>query len=367
MSKGKFWKAFMYLLSLAIAIGLVMGIRAGTNDPRSHILLAFMGLAFPFFLLGHALLFVYWLFKRKWWVLIVQVGLIIYGWHSVKATFGLMGDSGSDKKENPADIRLLTYNVHNFKPYGENITAESKDKIFKAVVGQMPDVVCFQEFYTRERGDFDTIDSLRELLKMDYHFYVPTQKSTKESIGLAIFSRYPIVDQGYIHFKDTKGNGSIYTDLLIGEKTVRFYNVHLQSISFDKQDYSYLDQVTKELDPKMAPSKRILRMLRSAFKKRSEQVSQMKEHIRTCSYPYVLAGDFNDTPASYAVTQMTDSLQNAFVKQGWGFGKTYNGKFPNFQIDYIAATPQFEILNYQVIKVKVSDHFPVRSDLRFIK
>jgi endonuclease/exonuclease/phosphatase family metal-dependent hydrolase len=61
---------------------------------------------------------------------------------------------------------------------------------------------------------------------------------------------------------------------------------------------------------------------------------------------------------------MTDSLKNTFVEQGRGLGKTYNGKFPNFQIDYIAATSHFDVANYHIIKAKLSDHFPVRSDLR---
>ena len=118
------------------------------------------------------------------------------------------------------------------------------------------------------------------------------------------------------------------------------------------------------MDPKVSASKRIIRMLKYAFKKRSEQVDVMKAHTRACQTPYVIAGDFNDTPASYAVWKMTDSLNNAFIKKGQGFGKTYNGKFPNFQIDYIATTKDIEVVNYQIIEAKLSDHFPVRSDLR---
>ena len=105
-------------------------------------------------------------------------------------------------------------------------------------------------------------------------------------------------------------------------------------------------------------------MLKNAFLKRSSQVDEVKAHFKTCNTSYIVAGDFNDTPASFAVTQITDSLNNAFLKQGTGLGRTYNGKFPNFQIDYIAATPDINVVNYRVIEAKLSDHFPVRSDLR---
>jgi endonuclease/exonuclease/phosphatase family metal-dependent hydrolase len=104
-------------------------------------------------------------------------------------------------------------------------------------------------------------------------------------------------------------------------------------------------------------------MLRAAFKERSAQVDLMKAHMSSCKIPYIIAGDFNDTPASYAVTKITESLNNAFIKKGSGLGRTYNGEFPNFQIDYIATTKDIEVTNYHIIKAKLSDHFPVRSDL----
>jgi len=118
------------------------------------------------------------------------------------------------------------------------------------------------------------------------------------------------------------------------------------------------------MDPEITPAKRILRMLKVAFLKRSNQVDIMKAHMKTCTIPFIIAGDFNDTPASYAVTQLTESLNNSFVEEGTGLGRTYNGKFPNFQIDYISATKTIKIINHRIIEAKLSDHFPVRSDLR---
>lgn len=139
--------------------------------------------------------------------------------------------------------------------------------------------------------------------------------------------------------------------------------MHLQSISFDKQDYNYIDKITRKMDPEYSSSRRILSMLRTAFRKRSDQVDIMKTHFEGCNTPFIIAGDFNDTPASYAVTQLTSTLNSTFVQQGTGFGRTYNGKFPNFQIDYISTTKDIKALNYRVIQAELSDHFPVRSDL----
>ena len=89
----------------------------------------------------------------------------------------------------------------------------------------------------------------------------------------------------------------------------------------------------------------------------------IKAHAALCPYPYIISGDFNDTPASYSVNQMAKGLKNAFREKGTGFGRTYNGSFPNYQIDYIMASPQFDVASYQITERKLSDHYPVRSDL----
>ncbi|RZL05288.1 MAG: endonuclease, partial [Pedobacter sp.] len=197
------------------------------------------------------------------------------------------------------------------------------------------------------------------------YYFVPFSENDYEATGLAIFSRYPIRNKGTIKFgENAGGNSSIFIDIEVNNKKLRVYNVHLQSIAFDKQDYTYIDKVTHKIDADIVPSKRIAVMLRTAFLKRSQQVDIMKQHMRTCSTSFLIAGDFNDTPASYAVTQLTKSLNSTFKEQGTGLGRTYNGKFPNFQIDYIATTTDIKVLNHRVIPAKLSDHFPVRSDLR---
>lgn len=257
----------------------------------------------------------------------------------------------------------MTYNVHQFKKYGENNDISTKDQIIQLMEDQHPDVVCFQEFFSRRKGEFDLIDSVKKRLKLKHYYFVPSVDNNYEAAGLAIFSRYPIQNKGQISFGEYAGNSSIWVDLKIDGQLFRVYNVHFQSISFQKEDYDYIGKVAK-MDPEYKSSRRIASMLKSAFIRRSEQVHMMKTEMEFCKTPYVIAGDFNDTPASYCVTQITGSLKNTFKEKGSGFGKTYNGDFPNFQIDYIATTKQFDIINHHISKEKLSDHFPVRTDLR---
>jgi len=74
--------------------------------------------------------------------------------------------------------------------------------------------------------------------------------------------------------------------------------VHLQSIRFMPEDYQVIDNVAKAQETNVAAYKRILSKLKKAFLKRSEQVALVKSHASSSPYPYLIAGDFNDTPAS---------------------------------------------------------------------
>ncbi|KIA94326.1 endonuclease [Pedobacter kyungheensis] len=363
--KYSFFDKLLLPIAVALAIALLVGLLAGNMDPRKHAIIAFFGLAYPYVLFCNIIFLIWWLLSKKWLFAVATILVIAVGAKTLKATFAIGGDEGPVERADNT-IRMMTYNVHSFKLYGKDNTESVKEKMLQVVKDQNPDIICFQEFFTRYKGAFDTVDSLKLLLNTKYYYFVPTNKNDYEATGLAIFSKFPIKDSGKIPFVEGyAGNMSIYTDLNIKGKTLRVYNVHFQSISFEKQDYDYLDKV-KEMNTELQPSKRILRMLKSAFYKRSGQVDIMKKEMGSCKTPYLIAGDFNDTPASYVVTQITAGLNNSFIKKGSGFGKTYNGKFPNFQIDYIATSKELEVLNYKITQAKLSDHFPVRSDLRFL-
>ena len=352
------------LTAIGLALALLLGFLASKVDPRDFQLIVFFGLAYPYILVLNLIMIMWWCLRKRWAYAAATLIPILISWNVLTATFGFVGEKGKGPKSDAGLIRMMTYNVHSFKPYGRENVESVKQQMLDLIAEERPDIICFQEYFTRRKGSFDITDSLKRILNKPYYYFVPSSENEYEASGLAIFSRYPIKNKGEINFPYGWGNSSIFVDVLVGEKLLRVYNVHLQSISFDKQDYNYLDQVKHKMGAKLSPSKRILVMLRNAFLKRSNQVDLMKAHMKTCKIPFIVAGDFNDTPASYAVTRMTDSLKNTFKEQGTGFGKTYNGKFPNFQIDYIATTQTIDVVNYRIIEAKLSDHFPVRSDLR---
>jgi len=356
-------KIFLWI-NIFLCVCLLTSYLAPIINPTKFWPVAFFGLAYPFLLLGNVILIVYWLLRRNVWILLSVITIGI-GWKVLNKNVGLRFTSSATYVAGSNMIRIMTYNVHNFKRYGSKNDISTKQEILQIIKDQQPDVIGFQEFYTKNKGQYDMLDSIMKILNCTNYYFEQVRANRSEAIGMALFSKYPITAHGMVQLTEPGSeNQCIYADIKKGEKTFRFYSVHLQSIRFDPEDYRYLNNVSPQ-DGKggVGSATRLGSKLKTAFLKRSEQVFKIKDHTAACPYPYIISGDFNDTPTSFAVNQISDGLRNAFTEKGSGLGRTYNGSFPNYQIDYIMASPQFDVKDYTIIEKRLSDHYPVRSDL----
>jgi len=360
-NKLTFFDKLILWLNCAAAAALLIGYLAPITDPRQVWIVAFFGLAYPPVLLVNALFIVYWLFRNKKWALVSFIAILV-GWKVLNNNIGFRLPATTIAHRDSGMLRVMNYNVHDFKKYGAKNDISTKHEILEIIAHEQPDVIGFEEFYSRKKGQYSMVDSLKKILNTDQVYFKSILDNTR---GMALFSKYPIVNTGIIWLNEAQNlNQAIFIDIKKQGKTIRIFAIHLQSISFDPEDYKYLKDVSKEGAADVQSSKRIGAKLKRAFLKRSEQVAKMKQQLTLCPFPYVVMGDFNDTPSSYAVSQMSKGLKNAFREKGSGLGRTYNGDFPNYQIDYIMVTPQFDVLTYGVIRKKLSDHYPVYSDLR---
>lgn len=362
--KQSFIGKILLWINLLLCVALLISYLAPHVDPRKVWLFAFFGLAYPVLLIFNLIMLAYWLLRRRWQFLLSLVTILL-GYNVLFNNIGFRL-SGAETEKPAAEnaIRVMTYNVHNFKRYGASNDISTKHQILTLISQQQPDIIGFQEFYTKNKGQYEMRDSLIRIIGASNFYFEPFNFNNTEAIGMAIFFRFPIVGKGLIRLTEAHSeNQCLFVDVKKGEKIFRFYSVHLQSIRFDPEDYKYLDSVSKKGKTDMQSTKRLGGKLKIAFEKRSEQVFKVKEHAAKCPYPYLISGDFNDTPTSFAVNQMAKGLKNAFRQKGSGFGRTYNGDFPNYQIDYIMASPQFDIATYKIIEKKLSDHYPLRSDV----
>jgi endonuclease/exonuclease/phosphatase family metal-dependent hydrolase len=354
-------KLFLWV-NFCLCVLLLISYLAPVTDPAKFWLIAFFGLAYSPLLFANLVMVLYWLVRRKSYFILSLV-VILIGWNVLADSVGFHLPGPDSARPQSDVIRVMTYNVHGFRQYGKDRDTSSKHAILQILREQDPDIIGFQEFFSSKKSaGFDMKDSIRTVMKTDYFYFAPFTRN--KAVGMAIFSKLPIVDTGTLLLSNVLSeNQCIYIDVKKGSQTFRIYSVHLQSIKFDQKDYTSLDSASAKGKTNVRSLQRMIGKLKNAFIKRSEQVFKIKEHAANCPYPYIISGDFNDTPGSFAFSRMVDGLKDAFREKGSGFGQTYNGDFPNYQIDFIMPGPQFEVASYKIIKRKLSDHYPVRSDL----
>jgi endonuclease/exonuclease/phosphatase family metal-dependent hydrolase len=355
-------KVFLWINYL-LCLALLFSYLAPYIDPRKFWLFAFFGLAYPPLLLANLVMMFYWLLRRSRYIGLSLV-VILIGWKVLNNNVGIRLPNSVSIATNQKILRLMTYNVHDFKRYGASNDISTKHEILDVIKEQQPDIIGIQEFLTRKKGEYDMLDSVNKIMGAGHYYFEPTMASSNEAIGMAIFSKYPIKSHGLVQLSyKGSGNQCLYVDVEKDGSIFRMYSVHLQSISFDPQDYIYLGNLSSKGKTNMTATKRVGWKLKTAFQKRSDQVVIIKDHAKKCPYPYIISGDFNDTPSSFAVNQMAKGLKNAFREKGAGLGRTYNGAFPNYQIDYVMASQQFDVWEYKIIEKKLSDHYPLSTVL----
>ncbi|MGY3213921.1 endonuclease/exonuclease/phosphatase family protein [Mucilaginibacter sp. HD30] len=360
--KLSFFTKLLLFINCGVALALLISYLAPVTDPRKFWPVAFFGLAYPPLLLANVLFIVYWLIARSKLAL-VSIVTILLGWNTLHNNIGFSFWNKAHERS-VGNLRVLSYNVHNFRKGGLLFDDTTRRGILRIMRSNKPDVISIQEYFSRKKGPYAMRDSISNLLGTNYRFTENSMESESEVIGVAIFSRYPIIASGSVAIAEpNSGVQCIYADVKNGENIVRVYCIHLQSFLFEQEDYKYIDTVAKSGKTDISSTKRLAAKLKRAFLKRADQALKVKQHAAACPYPYIISGDFNDTPTSFAVNQVAKGIKNSFREKGFGLGRTYNGDFPNYQIDYIIASNQFDVLNYNIIKQKFSDHYPVYADV----
>ncbi len=356
---SKFNRLLLWVNYLCI-ICLLGAIASKYISPESFWFLAFFGLAFPVVVLLNLLFIVYWLMQFRIHTLFSLIAVLF----SIPTSLGYVQLSFSKQEVSNKDIKVMSYNSMLFDLYNWSKNKQSRNLILSSLAEENPDILCLQEFYTsEEKGDFNNIDTVTNLLSTkNRHIAYTTTLRNLDHWGIATFTKYPVLKKGTIDFNTRSNNICIYTDVLIEGDTVRIYNMHLQSISFSKADYKFINAIqndTTEVKDEMENSKSILRRLKRAFVKRSVQADAIAAHIAKCRHKIILCGDFNDTPASYVYRTIKGDLQDAFIDAGSGFEQTYAGNFPRFRIDYILYSDSFECKSYYHLPETLTDHYPV--------
>jgi endonuclease/exonuclease/phosphatase family metal-dependent hydrolase len=355
-------RRFFYFLNVCLLVALFLACLSCYIDPSMAWALSFLGLAFPVIILCVFIFLVFWALLRQsifWLNLLFLLCCLPF----IRTVFAVHFSPEESK-----GIKLMSYNVRNFDLYNWSGNKKTRSKIMGLIGKESPDILCFQEFYT-EGETFHNLEYLRDSLGYKYHYFHVTHEQVfknssltkwyRQLWGLAIFSRYQIIDTGVVHFDGKGGNQCIYTDLSVNGKTLRIYNTHLQSIHLGYDDYDTIEELSENQNTNWYRIRNILKKMKYAFAKRAAQARALHEDLSHYQGQKIICGDFNDSPVSYTYHTISSGLNDAFIERGKGFGQSFDTRLGFFRIDFILLDPSIRVNSYRSIKKSLSDHYPV--------
>jgi endonuclease/exonuclease/phosphatase family metal-dependent hydrolase len=357
-------RKFLYRIFLSVniifALALIVSYLSVHINPDKFAFPALFGLAYPYLLLINVVFAVIWTIALKLEALI-SVVIIAVGLTHFSNYIKIRKPSG----DKTGTFRVLSYNVRLFNYFEGKNSRISEKEILEMLKNQHSEVICLQEFYLVGDPDLKEL-VIKSSLGGKYYSHFKIVRAGKNGYyGIATLSRFPIIRRGdIIHEKSS--SLSIYSDLLIGNDTVRIFNNHLQSFQLQRMERNFFNEMVQSSDDKETFSEimTISASLRKGFIRRASQASAVKDEINKCPYPLIVAGDFNDTPVSYSYRKIRKGLKDSFVSSGYGAGFTYKGNYPPNRIDYILYDDVLECRQFDIIKVRYSDHYPIIAYFR---
>lgn len=369
----RFTKRFFIVVNVIAAILFLLGCYGYLFNPKYFWPLGFLTLTAFYFLLILVAFIFFWLFVKPRRALISVIAILL----AFKPVCNIIPFrfSGSFTKQKQANaLRIMTWNVAQFNVMEDKNHPEIKSRMIDVINQNEPDIACFQEMVAEDSTvkDHGHMDGFLQQLNFKNYFYSYNSKEDfwgYAHFGIIIFSKYPIINKQTISFYPNDYNSIFqYVDVVKGADTIRVFNVHLQSLRFSKNNLKYIDKPSVENEnAAIKESKSIISKFKKGFLKRQVQADRIRDEIDKSPYPVIVTGDFNDVPNSYAYHTIGGNMNNAFVEKGSGLGRTFSGISPVLRIDNIFVDKKMDVLQFNLLKKKLSDHFPIIADVEMGK
>jgi len=353
-----FIKKFFFLINIAFGLYSLLVYQLVLSADIRHWLGGFLMLTFPLVLLGHLFFFLVWVIGASPKALLSLFMLLI--------TYSIFDRT---LKINPPDIQpnppftfsLLSYNLMygDYHKFVDKKNVNSAIGLSNVLDTLSADIKCFQEMYNTEK--YHEFDLLRRISKRNaYYVYMHSNSNNDKgqgAIGLAIFSRFPIISKKELYWPPNN-NGMLSADIVVDKDTIRVINAQLKSMGIRVQNILKEDNKIDRTE-----TKNVLAKLKGGFEDRGLQVNLLENWIEESPYPVILAGDFNELPYGYAYGRIRKKLNNAFEETGFGFGFTYHKVLSFLRIDnQFFDDRHIKNIDFLTISnVSFSDHYPVKA------
>ena len=370
--------SFLMLINVLLVVAFLISSYASYLHPKEFWFTGFLGLFFPYFLFCLMFFLVFWLFVKRWWSLLSLIALLA-GLPTIQLYLPINWNGDFQIKKEEQDLRVMSWNVRHFIPFDESSFKPDKlkhrEEVFDQIRKYNPDVICLQEFISMpDDGKLDPFTFLKK--ELGYRYFQFAGKDifgTRQYSGIAIFSKYPIIDGNTLPFPENFESNTeppVYADILLGKDTVRVYSIHLQSFGFGVNDYRTIDDIKSNEDKDLMASKKVVSKMKNTFYVHGLQSDYIVKEIETSPHPVIIAGDLNDIAGSYAYATIRSGKKDAFLEKGDGLGATFLSSsssilqhLPTLRIDYIFHPEQYSTRQFTRSGKKVSDHYFLVTDL----
>ena len=366
-------KHFFITVNIIAAILFLLGSYGYLLNPKYFWPVGLLTLTAFYFLLILVAFIFFWLIIKPRRALISVIALLL-AFNPISNIIALRLSNSFTQAKPQNALRVMTWNVAQFNVMEDKLHPTVKTDMIDLINYYQPDIACFQEMVAEDSTvkDHGHIDEFLQKLKFSNYFYSYNSKEDfwgYAHFGILIFSKYPIIKKQTVSFYPNDYNSIFqYVDIVKGADTIRVFNIHLQSLRFSKANLKYIDKPTVEDEnAAIKESRNIIGKFKKGFLKRQVQAHRIRAEIEKSPYPVIVTGDFNDVPNSYAYHTIGKGMNNAFVKKGTGLGRTFSGISPVLRIDNIFVDKKMDVLQFQLIKKKLSDHFPVIADVQMGK
>ena len=337
----------MFFLNIVLTVLTFSAYLLPFLAPKAFPLLSVLTLFMPLFFIFNGLFFIYWAFQFKKRMILSGLVLLM-GITFINKFYKF---SAKDFPQSEKYFTVMSYNVRLFNVFKwldrDNVPSE----ILTFINDKNPDILCIQEYSSSANID----------LKVYSHKYI-FMGGNQIKTGQAIFSKFPIINEGNIVFPNSNNN-VIFADIKRGKEIIRVYNMHLQSIKISPD----VNEINDNIDViNQQKSQMLFNRISKAFKQQQQQAEIFKEHKKGCTYPLIICGDMNNSAFSYVYRNIKGKLKDCFEEAGKGFGATYKFKYYPARIDYIFADEKMKVKSFESFPEFVnSDHYPIMTKLAF--
>ena len=314
-------------------------------NPEVLPLYALIGLVFPFALFTFAIGLVLRVSRGYWKGLVWPLIILTCSFFDLQKTVGGIASDAGILNEN--SFSATSFNVRRMDEYNWLEGDLTRKDLWKWLGENDSEILCLQEFPSKMKG---------QLSKTLGNYSVFTSGQTS---GTAIATSFQVIDKGMWVVSGEETTRGVFVDVIIGSDTLRVLNVHLQSVGLVSDDYDAVRDGTDSED-----RKRLISRLSRAYSLRAKQARELNENISISPYEVLLAGDFNDTPVSYAVNAI-ENMHDAFTVAGLGLGATYVGDLKGLRIDYLMYTDGLSAVDFTTCNINLSDHRPITAQFNF--